>query len=136
MSRSGYTDDCWNGWDTIMWRGAVASAMNGKRGQAFLRETLAALDALPEKKLIAEELEDKGCFCTLGAVGHARGIDMSNIDTENERLVANTFGIARAMACEIMWVNDDAGGWNETPEQRWIRVRRWIASQIKEEDGK
>jgi hypothetical protein len=45
MSRSGYSDDL----DPLAlgrWRGRVASAMRGKRGQAFLREMLAAMDAM------------------------------------------------------------------------------------------
>jgi hypothetical protein len=46
MSRSGYSDDH-SEWDLIRWRGAVASAIRGKRGQAFLRELLVALDAMP-----------------------------------------------------------------------------------------
>jgi hypothetical protein len=37
MSRSGYSDDLEN-WSLIRWRGAVASAIRGRRGQAFLRE--------------------------------------------------------------------------------------------------
>src|SRR5262245_16738600 len=36
----------------MRWRGAVHAAIFGKRGQAFLTELLAALDALPEKKLL------------------------------------------------------------------------------------
>jgi len=28
---------------------------------------------------------------------------------------------------EIMFVNDD---WQETPEQRWQRMREWVAEQI------
>ena len=55
MSRSGYHDGI-DQWDLIRWRGAVASAIRGKRGQAFLREMLDALDALPEPKLIAHDL--------------------------------------------------------------------------------
>jgi len=47
MSRSGYSDDCDDQWSLICWRGAVKSAIRGKRGQAFLKEMLAALDALP-----------------------------------------------------------------------------------------
>lgn len=35
MSRSGYSDDCY-GWELICWRGAVNSAIKGKRGQSFL----------------------------------------------------------------------------------------------------
>ena len=68
MSRSGYSDEC-DGWDLIRWRGAVASAIRGQRGQAFLREMLSALDAMPEKRLISEELERDGEVCAMGAVG-------------------------------------------------------------------
>ena len=55
MSRSGYSDEG-SSWDTIRWRGAVAAALRGKRGQQVLAEILAALDAMPEKELIAEAL--------------------------------------------------------------------------------
>lgn len=52
MSRSGYADWCDDNWAMIRWRGAVASAVRGKRGQAFLRELATTLDAMPEKRLI------------------------------------------------------------------------------------
>lgn len=58
MSRHGYTDSCDDNFALIRWRGAAKSAIRGKRGQAFLRELLAALDAMPEKRLIARELVD------------------------------------------------------------------------------
>lgn len=129
MSRSGYIDDYDNDWQLIMYRGAVASATRGTRGQKLLRDMLAALDALPEKKLIAGELEEAGAVCALGAVGKARGIDMSHLDPEDAETVAGTFGIAPALAREIVWENDEC--WrNETPEQRFDRMRRWVASQI------
>lgn len=131
MSRSGYSDNC-DGWDLIMWRGAVASAMRGKRGQAFLREMLAALDALPEKRLAANELIEEGEVCAMGAVGKARGIEMT-VDPENREGVANLFGIAPAMAREIAFVNDDDFSYRaETPEARYVRVRKWIVEQIKQ----
>ena len=56
MSRAGYTDDMDDYWSWIRYRGAVRSAIRGRRGQAFLKEMLAALDALPEKRLITEDL--------------------------------------------------------------------------------
>ena len=70
MSRSGYSDD-WDIGDNSGWlyRGAVERAIKGKRGQAFLKEMLAAMDALPEPKLIAEELEQEGAVCAIGSVG-------------------------------------------------------------------
>lgn len=131
MSRSGYTED-WNDWASIRWRGAVASALRGRRGQAFLKELLAALDALPEKKLISHELEARGEVCALGAVGKARNLDMARIDPEDHGTVARKFGIAHAMACEIMHMNDEYyGGYNnETPEQRFARMRKWIEAEI------
>ena len=83
MSRSGYSEDCEN-WDLVRWRGAVQSAIRGARGQKFLRELVAALDALPEKKLIAHELKDEnGAVCALGSVAVARGLDVSGVDFED-----------------------------------------------------
>ena len=55
MSRSGYSDD-YEGLG--LYRQTVENALRGKRGQAFLRELLEALDALDEKKLIEGYLKD------------------------------------------------------------------------------
>lgn len=129
MSRSGYSDDC-GGWDLICWRGAVNSALKGKRGQAFLIELRDALDAMPEKRLVADTLEADGQFCTLGVLGAKRGIDMGAIDAHCRETVSEAFGIAPAMAAEVVFENDERG-WNETPEQRWQRMRKWIDSHIK-----
>lgn len=133
MSRSGYTDDIEDQWEHIRWRGRVASAMRGKRGQAFLREMLAALDALPEKKLITNELEQDGAVCAIGSVGLARGIDMRDIDPYDSATVAGTFGIAECMAQEIVYMNDEAfeGYWCKTPEERFTKMRAWVISHIR-----
>lgn len=119
MSRSGYSDDC-DGWALIRWRGAVKSAIRGARGQAMLRETLSALDALPEKKLAAESLVNaEGEYCTLGALGKLRGIDMSNIDPECRKEVAGVFGIAEALAAEVMFMNDE---WLSNHEYKTVEI--------------
>lgn len=132
MSRSGYIDDWDENWRMICWRGAVASAIRGRRGQAFLKEMLAALDALPEKKLISGELQDRaGAVCALGSVGRARGLEMTGIDIEDQEQVAAVFGIPRALACEIMWENDEAAYFTITPEDRFRMVRRWVERNIK-----
>ncbi len=119
MSRSGYYEcDGGETWSMICWRGAVASATRGKRGQAMLKEVLAALDALPEKILASESLVNaEGQYCTLGALGRARGIDMAEIDPDDYEAVAETFGIAGALAREIMWLNDE-----EVSDHKWIDV--------------
>ena len=62
MSRSGYSEDC-DGRELIMWRGAVAAAIRGKRGQRALRELVVALDAMPAKRLITDALEIDGEYC-------------------------------------------------------------------------
>lgn len=115
------------------WRGNVRRSLRGRRGQAFLRELLGALDALPEKKLVVDTLEDQsGCVCAIGAVGKARGMDLRDVDwdTYDPETVAARMGISHPMAAEIIWTNDEGNFYPETPEQRWTRVRNWVAAQI------
>jgi hypothetical protein len=127
MSRSGYsTDYDFEYWDLVRWRGAVTSAIRGRRGQAFLRELIAALDAMPEKRLIADALVADGQYCAIGTVGATRGVDMTKLDPEDPDRIAAAFGISRALVCEIEFLNDDGHvGRSETPEQRWQRMRAW-----------
>ena len=107
MSRSGYSEDC-DGWDLIRWRGAVASAIRGRRGQAFLREMEEALEAIPDKRLISGELvSSDGECCAMGAVAMKRQMDVSDVDPEDRDAVAALFGIAPAMAAEIAFRNDE-----------------------------
>jgi hypothetical protein len=132
MSRSGYSDCC-DGWELIRWRGAVASAIRGKRGQQLLREMATALDAMPEKRLIAEELQTPdGEVCALGCVGRARSLDMTNIDAWDTEQVSKAFGIARALAAEVAFVNDDWINRHSDPEKRWEIVRRWVKEHLQE----
>jgi hypothetical protein len=133
MSRHGYHDDCdLDPLDLGRWRGRVASAIRGRRGQKLLRDLVAALDAMPEKCLIARELESEGQVCALGAVGLARGIDMSGIDPEDAEQIAVTFDIAEPLAREIMYENDDEYH-DMTPERRWEYMRSWAEKRIKKD---
>lgn len=140
MSRSGYSDDC-DGWALIRWRGAVESAIRGKRGQTLLREMLTALDAMPRKRLIADELITRdGECCALGAVAMTRGLSVNGVDVHDRESVADLFGIAPALAAEVVYENDEGRPWvfdgkgyrSETPEERFKRMRAWVAAQIKE----
>ena len=132
MSRSGYSDYL-DSWALIRWRGAVASAFKGKKGQAALKEILAALDAMPQKRLVTGEFEHEGEFCTLGALGHRRGVDMSQFNDDgyaDQEAVADALSLPRACVCEVMFKNDEVycpGG----PVERWQRMRNWVASQIR-----
>lgn len=129
MSRSGYVDDLDN-WPMIKWRGQVASAIRRKRGQALLKDLVKALEALPDKALIAADLEDSGgSVCALGAVGKFRGMDMSKLDPEEPCDVAQAFNIAEPLAQEIAYENDEWSS-NETPEQRCERMLKWARNKI------
>lgn len=131
MSRSGYTDD---GENVAMWRGQVASAIRGKRGQAFFIEMVEALDALPEKKLIAYDLhQPSGAVCAIGSVGLRRGVDMAPLDPEDSQQIAKAFGIAHQLVAEIEYMNDEAVWYKETPEARWARMRAWALSHVRDD---
>lgn len=125
MSRSGYSYDC----DYLdLYRQAVRQAVQGKRGRAFLKELLEALDALPEKRLIADELQDGfGGVCAIGSVGLKRKLDMSQLDVQDYSRLADVFGIAKSLVREIEFVNDDGHTWrHSSPEERFTRVRKWV----------
>lgn len=130
MNRAGYSEDI-DIWDLIRWRGQVASAIRGQRGQKFLRDLRDALLALPEKILIVHELQDaEGSVCAIGSLGVARGIDMSKIDPEDPDQVATAFNIAQQLAREIAYHNDEGGFYGENCEERFQRMLKWVDRQI------
>lgn len=85
---------------------------------------------MPEKRLIADALETDGEVCAIGAAGKARGIDMSLLEPEDGDGVAAAFDISRALALEIVYMNDEAFD-RETPEERFLKMREWIAGRIR-----
>lgn len=109
MSRSGYAEDGdhddYRG--AALYRGAVMSAIRGKRGQKLLRDLADALDAMPDKRLITDALEADGEYCALGALACAKGIDVSSVDPEDQTSVAKVFGVAESLICEIVYINDE-----------------------------
>ena len=125
MSRSEYTDECDD--DPLAhgrWRQAVKRALEGKRGQAMLRELVEALDAMEDKRLYPGSFATAdGEFCTLGALGARRGTKMDDLGDEDDcdtRIVGQRFGIAPAMAAEIMYLNDEYA----------VDVWRWVEVEI------
>lgn len=166
MSRSGYIED--DGEDVLAmgrWRGAVASAIRGKNGQAFLKELLAALDAMPRRELISQELKVEGQFCALGVLGDKRGVPLESLDPEDYEAVASAFKINEKIVQEIVYLNDehcDDWMWVEieicgpmrpwypewgqhtktyrapdpaAPARRWAYMREWVAKQIEATPG-
>lgn len=142
MSRSGYTEDYgdYEPWRMNLYRGRVARSIQGKRGQTFLRDLLAALDAMPEKRLVADSFaRTDGEVCALGCIAKARGIDTTRLDDDAHpdgsdwtddvsEQAADALNIARPLAAEVMYMNDE---WCfGTPEDRWARMRAWVAARI------
>lgn len=136
MSRSGYSDDCDSDIPIELYRQAVHRATTGYRGQHLLRRLRDALDAMPTKRLIAGNIQDSsGQVCAFGALDPTapayREDDWDDYD--HPRKLAKHFGIAPALASEIVYMNDEALSWrekDEAPEQRWIRMRAWVETQI------
>lgn len=132
MSRSGYSDDC----ETLgLYRASVDAALYGRRGQAFLRELVAALEAMPVKELHAGVLVDGDRVCALGAVADVRALDVSDVDIEDPKIVGRVLGIPRSLAAEIAFENDDSDGWTRgrSPEERYADMLTWARSHLREQ---
>jgi hypothetical protein len=136
VSRSGYTDDC-DSYLLNLWRANIGRATAGKRGQAFFRALLDALDAMPEHKLTSGELEnEEGAVCALGALRVAKGIPLDDSVAESEwDSLGEVFGVAPMLCQEVMYENDEGRRGKETDEERWQRMRSWVADQLKPESA-
>lgn len=145
MSRSNYSDDCEN---LELWRGNVERTIKGKKGQALLRELEAALVALPEKRLISDDMArmDEAHpadseVCALGCVALKRGLDQGKdrLTVLKEIMeqfpegceaseLADDFDISEMLAREITYVNDEMAP--DRPEKRYEYVLSWVRSKI------
>ena len=110
-----------------LWRATLDRAIHDVRGQAFLRKLRTVLDAMPVKRLItAQIMNQDGEVSILGSVEPLDEVDL--YDTE---AVAQHFGIAPAMAAELVYLNDECSPvLGETPEERWTRMRAWVVEHI------
>ena len=164
MSRSGYTYDNEDPLAQGRWRQAVRRSLEGKRGQALLLELVEALDAMEDKRLYPGSFATpEGEFCTLGVLGAKRGTKMDDLGDDYDcdtATVGQRFGIAPAMAAEIMYMNDEYAvdewkwvdveicgplrdNWRDQrvrsvrvhndnhPVERWQRMRAWAAANLK-----
>lgn len=139
-ARHGYIDDNDDVLQLGRWRGMVKSATRGKRGQRMLADLRDALDAMPEKRLVEGALQTKeGDLCAIGCVLAAKGKDYTAHEDDDEydlrelnESIAHELNVAECLVQEVEWHNDECG-YNETPEQRWTRMRAWVEKQINKE---
>ena len=142
MSRAGFGDGDDSDYPYELWEKTCELALNGKRGQKFLRELVAALDALPEKKLIAGQLKDEtGAVCALGAVCVRKHLYTPALEPrEDEEYLhwpplAGALKISETLVRLVEHENDESDEWRDhklTPEERWQHVRQWAKDMIKE----
>lgn len=158
-----------------LWIANSRRELRSKRGQAFLRELLEALEALPQRRLIEGRVAHDGCTCALGALALKRGVDggrppdvvMAELeriyvyaegrppeeDEEDEVYIwewaEHALGAPRHIAWLVPSENDDGGtqsvyageGDNHvyvrqepvTPEERWVRMHRWVRRHLRDE---
>lgn len=90
------------------------------------------MDKMTEKKLIAHELvTSSNEVCAVGVVCRARGLDVSGVDVKDPDRVGQLVGISRSMTAEIEFENDEGNRRDETPEERWTRMRKWVGDNLK-----
>jgi len=131
VSRSGYVEPSDN-WQFRIAQAIVSNAIKSDSGQVFLRELRTALEVMPQKQLITGKIENEnGEVCAIGAVAKMRGMNdvAKNIDPENRKLVAETFGLPEELAAEIVYLNDEALE-DVTTTMRWMFMYSWVVSQI------
>ena len=153
MSRSGLWEPDFTDRDDILafgrWRAATKSALRGKRGQKFLRELLATLDAMPDKRLIEGELvTPEGEVCAVGSYLRAKSLNPEGIDYYDYDAIADVCGVNPKVIQELEYHNDAYGReWVpvpnvgthhesmriDSPEKRWREIRSWVTGHITEE---
>lgn len=103
----------------------MSNALESERGQSMLRELATVLDTAPVKRLSAGSWKMDGECCALGMLILSRDPDPDSFFS----LSILHFG--SELAGEVVSANDKFL-LTETPEQRFTRMRAWVASQIKE----
>jgi hypothetical protein len=118
-----------------LWNQRLSATLYSKRGKERLREFASILDAMPEKKLIANTLEREGQVCFVGAICRAKGVEMPKPRYDDDCDIYDTAesgqraGIPWTLAWTMGSLNDNQWG-RLSPEERWLAARRWIDEQL------
>jgi hypothetical protein len=139
-----------------LWQANCQRSINGKAGQKALRELEQALVALPDKRLIAGELQTAdGEVCAIGALLKYRGIEKTEADPEEMEEVGIELGLPPLVAWKVVCQNDieidgrylevfgphhptyrfagrDMRLVSVTPGERYEKMLAWVRKQIQE----
>ena len=90
----------------------------------FYTEIISALEAMTKKVLICDEYEYHCEFCTLGAWGSARGLDLNDICLKSITAIAK---VDPFVTRDISVKNNQFEGSNEG---RWVFMRNYVQSKL------
>lgn len=139
MSRSGYTDHFEHAFDLVRWRGTVARAIRGHRGQRLLRRLITALESMPEPWLTSHQLvAENGECCALGALYLHEGIG-HDIDHDDYEGIARDLDASPALVREIEFENDECYPGRIQPDHgktRHASMLAWAKSHLIESGEK
>lgn len=155
--RIGYSEDEEYPGQFNLWQANCYRSLQGKAGQAALRELEAALIALPTKRLIAGKLVEHGDVCAIGALALHKGATEEGLEQHDEEYmegVGMEYGLPKLVAWKVVEANDIdneeyslyAPGPNAnhfygyvpgyslrvevTPEQRYDSMLKWVRSML------
>jgi len=129
-----------------LWQSMYQRSTRGKKGQRNLHDFIAALDAMPEKRLIrdaeVEKLydEEKDEYvvvgvCAVACFAAAKGGDARYFGEEDDSDIFSTaelgksYGLSWTMAWEMARANDGTFA-GLTPQERWQAMRDWAVSLL------
>jgi len=108
----------------------MSGQIHTRKGKKIIREVIAALDKLPKPRLISGRMEFGGDFCAIGALYKDCSLNTS-FDPSIHQLAA-MLDAPVDLIDRIMAANDHLGS-EETPEQRWERMRNFLESWLPNE---
>lgn len=148
MSRV-YCDDSMDFGQYALWEGNATRAIEGRKGQKFLREVERALVEMPVPRLIAGSFSLEGEVCLLGACAVQRCVDAGldrqvalayvedhwggERDEDAACVGKRSLGLTYVLAWELTYLNDghpELDPCPGTPEERWARCLAWVRERI------
>lgn len=127
------------------WKHNSRVVLTSKRGQRDLRAFIAALDAMPAKRLISGALIEKHYddednvisteVCAVGAYAlygppKRDPADLYDVDNDWETAeVGQSCGLAFHLAWQMAYANDETFS-HYTPEERWEKMREWAGNLL------